>query len=115
MKADRINRVNSLVKQTLAQVIMEEFDWARSALLSVMRVDTAPDLSHSKIYVTAYGDKEKQEEAFRLLKKSKGYLRLELGQRVRLRKIPELRFIFDDSVERAERVIGKIQKLEVTS
>ena len=69
-----------------------------------MAVKTAPDLSFAAVYVRAGGDEEALSEALRGLESAEGFLRGELGRRLRLRRIPELSFRADRTLEHADRI-----------
>ena len=68
-------------------------------LLSIVKLDVSGDMSYATVYVSAIEGKEKTAQSVKALKGAAGYIRRELGQRLKLRKVPELRFIADDSIE----------------
>jgi ribosome-binding factor A len=70
-----------------------------NTFLSVMRVEVTSDLSYAKVYVGSLKGGEQAKEACELLKKAGGYVRTELSKRLRIRKVPELTFLPDDSVD----------------
>ena len=89
MKKDRIRRLNRLIQQYLAQVIYKESDWSHLLLLSITSVDTAPDLSNSKVYVSIMGTDEQQQEAMQRLEHDKPHLRYQLAKTISHRCWPQ--------------------------
>jgi ribosome-binding factor A len=77
----------------------------------VTGVDVAGDLQHTKIFVSIYGSDEARAETMEGLKSVTGYVRSELGKRVRLRRTPTVLFVEDKSFDRATQVISLINKL----
>ncbi len=76
-----------------------------SAIISVTAADIAPDLKSAKIYVSIYDtDKERAQNSFDIIKQNAGFIRHELAQVMRIRTMPELRFILDGSMEYGERI-----------
>lgn len=76
-----------------------------SAIISVTAADIAPDLKSAKIYVSIYDtDKERAQNSFEIIKQNAGFIRHELAQVMRIRTMPELRFILDGSMEYGERI-----------
>lgn len=79
-------------------------DTAVSALASVTEVVVSNDLQVAKVYVSVYSDAVGKQQAMTSLKRLEGYVRKHVGQQIRLRLTPEVRFVLDDSIERSERV-----------
>ncbi len=76
-----------------------------SAIISVTAADIAPDLKTAKIYVSVYDpDKEKAKNSFATIKDNAGFIRHELAAVMRIRTVPELRFILDGSMEYGEKI-----------
>ena len=98
MAGFKINRITSDVKIVLSELLREVKDPRVSKLLSIVKVDVSGDLSYATIYVSAIEGAEKTKESVKALKGAAGYLRRELGSKMKLRKVPELRFVADDSI-----------------
>lgn len=98
MAGFKINRITSDIKIVLSELLREVKDPRVSQLLSIVKVDVSGDLSYATVYVSAIEGSEKTKESVKALKGASGYLRRELGSRMKLRKVPELRFIADDSI-----------------
>lgn len=99
MAGFKINRVTSDIKLALSDILREVKDPRVSKLLSIVKLDVSGDMSYAKVYVSAIEGKDKTEESVKALKGAAGYIRRELGARLKLRKVPELRFVADNSIE----------------
>ena len=99
MAGFKINRVTSDIKLALSDILREVKDPRVSKLLSIVKLDVSGDMSYATVYVSAIEGREKTLESVKALKNAAGQVRRELGARLSLRKVPELRFIADDSIE----------------
>lgn len=104
MSGFKINRISADVKRELAEILRNVKDPRVSSLLSIVKVDVSGDLSYAKIYVSAIEGDEATKQSVTGLQNAGGYLRHELGSRLQLRKIPELRFVADDSIAKSARI-----------
>ena len=104
MAGYKLGRITSDIKVTLSDILRDVKDPRVSKLLSVVKVDVSGDLSYASIYVSAIEGKEKTEESGKALKNAAGYIRRELGARMKLRKVPELKFIADNSIEKSSEI-----------
>jgi ribosome-binding factor A len=86
-------------------------DRVGAGMVSITDVDVSGDLQHAKIFVSIYGTDEARSETMAGLQAATGYVRSELGQRVRLRRTPEILFREDRSVERGTRVLSLINQI----
>lgn len=100
----RVDRVNQLLREELSRLIRRELKDPRVGLVTVTGVETTPDLRYATVYVRTLRDDPPVEEAIHGLDSAHGYLRRELGKELRLRRIPELRFEADRTLERARRI-----------
>ena len=98
MAGYKINRITSDVKIALSELLREVKDPRVSKLLSIVKVDLSGDLSYATVYVSAIEGFETTVSSVKALKGASGFLRRELGTRLKLRKVPELRFVADDSI-----------------
>ena len=99
MAGFKINRVTSDIKYALSELLREVKDPRVSKMLSIVKLDVSGDLSYATVYVSAIEGSEKTKESVKALKGMAGYLRRELGRGLTLRKVPELRFVADESIE----------------
>lgn len=109
----RVSRVASLIQQEVSQMVLHEIkdDRVGAGMVSVTDVDVSGDLQHAKIYVSIYGTDEARAETMAGLKSATGYVRRELGRRVRLRRTPEVVFIEDRGLERGDRMLALLNQL----
>ncbi len=99
MSSHRIDRVSEDIKRELCDIIRAVKDPRVSSFLSVVRVDVSGDLSYASVYVSALEGMDATKNSVKGLTSAKGYIKKELSHRIKLRKIPEMRFIADDSIE----------------
>lgn len=105
MPGYKINRVTSDIRLCLSDLLREVKDPRVSKLLSIVKLDVSGDMSYATVYVSAIEGRDKTEESVKALNKSAaGYLRRELGARMKLRKVPELKFIADNSIENSANI-----------
>ncbi|AFY87087.1 MULTISPECIES: 30S ribosome-binding factor RbfA [Cyanophyceae] len=109
----RVDRVAELIKREVSQMLLNGIkdDRVGVGMVSVTDVDVSGDLQHAKIYVSIYGSDDAREQTMAGLKSATGYVRRELGQRIRLRRTPEVVFHEDRSIERGTRVLSLINRL----
>ncbi|MGQ4647341.1 30S ribosome-binding factor RbfA [Lyngbya aestuarii] len=109
----RVSRISSLIKQEVSQMLLYDIkdDRVGAGMASVTDVDVSGDLQHAKIYVSIYGTDEARAETMAGLKSATGYVRRELGKRVRLRRTPEVIFVEDRGLERGARMLTLLNQL----
>ena len=108
MADKKIGRITSDVQMAMSQLLREVKDPRVSKLISIVKVDVSGDLSYATVYVSAIEGYEATVESVKGLKNASGYLRRELGSRLKLRKVPELRFVADDSISKSAEIMGII-------
>ncbi len=104
MAGYKINRATSDIKIALSEILRGVKDPRVSKLLSIVKVDLSSDLSYAAVYISAIEGYETTVQSVKALKNASGYVRRELGSRLKLRKVPELRFIADDSIEQSANI-----------
>ena len=112
----RVERVAELIKREVSQMLLHGIkdDRVGTGMVSVTDVDVSGDLQHAKIYVSIYGSDEAKVETMAGLKSATGFVRSEIGARVRLRRTPEVVFIEDSSIERGNKVLSLLNQLQTT-
>ncbi len=110
----RVSRVAELIKREVSQMLLNGIkdDRVGTGMASVTDVDVSGDLQHATIFVSIYGTKEAKAETMAGLKSATGYVRSELGARIRLRRTPEVLFVEDKSIERGTKVLSLLNQLE---
>lgn len=110
--SQRTRRVDELLREEIGALLAKEVSDPRIGFATITDVETSPDLRHAKVWVSVIGDPADREETLRALQRSMGFVRHELGRRLRIRRIPELHVREDDSAERGTRVLHVLQELE---
>ena len=107
----RTGRVSEQVKKELSLILQSELKDPRIGFTTVTGVEVTNDLSLARVYLSVLGDDRQKEETLKALAKAKGFLRSELGRRMRLRHTPELEFKFDASIDYGSRIEALLKKL----
>ena len=96
-------KLGDLIQRELSQLVQRELRDPRVGMITITGVDVSPDFSHAKVFYTALNPAD-VEAASRGLKHAAGFLRSQLAKRIKLYTTPELRFAYDESVERGDRL-----------
>ncbi|MFQ5889252.1 MAG: 30S ribosome-binding factor RbfA [Gemmatimonadota bacterium] len=100
----RVERLNELLRQELSRLIRREIKDPRVGSVTVTGVRTSVDLMYATVYVRTLGGETPVADAVRGLERAEGFIRRRLGRELRLRRIPELRFEEDRTIEHARRI-----------
>lgn len=107
---DRTRRINEQMQRELAQLIQQEIKDPRIGMVTVSAVEVTRDLSLARVFVSVLGENESPETVLAILDGASGFLRHELGRRMSLRSIPNLRFQFDKSISEGNRLSSLIDE-----
>jgi ribosome-binding factor A len=107
------DRVAERVHGILSELLLREVSDPRLQGVTVTEVKLDPELMFADVYVNALGDETRRDEVLIGLKSATGFLRREVGKRVRLRNTPELHFHWDQTLERGERLNRIISSLDI--
>ncbi|EIQ4013928.1 30S ribosome-binding factor RbfA [Staphylococcus pseudintermedius] len=107
----RAERVGEQMKKELMDIINNKLKDPRVGFLTITDVQPTNDLSLAKVYLTVLGSDKERENTFKGLEKAKGFIKSEIGQRMRLRIVPNLQFEYDESIEYGNRIERLIQDL----
>jgi ribosome-binding factor A len=88
------------MQRELAELVQRELKDPRLGMVTISAVEVSRDLSTAKVYVSVLGSSQSREESLAGLSSASGFLRRELGRRIKIRHIPELRFFYDSSIEK---------------
>ena len=97
----RPQRLGDLIQREISDLIRLEVRDPRVGMITITSVDVSPDVKHAKIFFTVL-EKEKLPETLAGLNRSAGFLRSQLAKRLQMYTTPELRFVYDESVERGD-------------
>ncbi|HNW26312.1 MAG TPA: 30S ribosome-binding factor RbfA [Candidatus Gastranaerophilaceae bacterium] len=105
----RNERVRKELMREIADILQKEIRTA--GMTSIMDVEVSHDNSFAKVYYSVFGSDEQKQKTIETIEKNTSKIRYEIGKRIRLRLTPELRFIYDDSIERGTKVTDLINKI----
>ena len=113
MASNRIGRINEDLQRELSALIRTLKDpRVQQSMVSVTKVDATGDLRYAKVYISVL-DKDKSKETLKGLKSAGGFLRREIGNRLKLRYTPELIFVEDDSITKGAHMFALLSSLKV--
>ena len=106
----RTDRVGAQIQKELATLVRQELDDPRLGMITIQEVRVVRDFSHAKIFFTVMAGELEISETTRVLNDAAPFFRHELGRRMKLRTLPELRFVYDESVEQGEKLSSLIDQ-----
>lgn len=112
MTKHRASRLAETLKVEISQMIREELKDPRIGFVTVTNIDVAEDLGHAKVFVSVLGDEVQRKESLDGLNRAAGFVRREIGQRVRLRYAPEIVFKYDPSIEHGAHIAKLLRGVE---
>jgi ribosome-binding factor A len=112
MPSSRPDRIGDQIRSELALLIAREVHDPGVGFLTLTRVKVTPDLQLARVFYTSLGDDKAQRETARALRRAAPFLRRQLGQRIRLRRVPELEFFYDESIAQNDRIEQILQELK---
>ncbi|MDP2719493.1 MAG: 30S ribosome-binding factor RbfA [Dehalococcoidia bacterium] len=108
----RTERLNELLREEISQIFFKQIkNVTGEHIVTVTEVATSPDLRTAKVYISVMGDPGEKQELFKKFSSAAGYIRKELGSRLYIRRIPELLFIPDNSIEQGTHLLHLIDQL----
>lgn len=100
MANSRTVRIEEELKRALAEIFFSEIKDPRiSEMATITKVKVTPDLKYAKVYVSIYDEEEKRSATINALTKAEGFVRAKVNERIKLRRIPVMQFILDNSIE----------------
>jgi ribosome-binding factor A len=103
-QGSRPERVGEEIRQAVGLALTREIQDPRIGFVTITRVKVSPDLQQARIYYTTIGDERARKDTARGLEAAKSFLRRAIGNRIRLRRVPEIAFDYDRGVEHQDRV-----------
>lgn len=114
MSVDRTSKLSEQMKKEISNIIQNEIKDPRIPMLtSVINVEVTKDLRYAKVFISVFGDDDKKVKCIEGLKSAAGYIRKEVGNRMKIRYIPEMLFELDKSIEyglHIDRVLKEMNK-----
>ncbi|MCG6982558.1 MAG: 30S ribosome-binding factor RbfA [Deltaproteobacteria bacterium] len=112
MEHKRTDRIADLILQELAEVLLRKVQDPRLSDITLTSVEVSADLRHAKIYYSLLGDDEKRSKVALGLESARGFVKRELGKRLQLRRIPDISFYFDASLEHGSHIDRLLAELK---
>jgi ribosome-binding factor A len=109
--SSRASRVGDQIRAELASVLTREVHDPGIGFLTITQVKVSPDLQQARVYYTTFGDDQSRRESARALGRATPFLRRQVGHRLRLKRVPELTFLFDEAIEKSDRIERILQEL----
>ena len=103
-QGSRPERVGEEIRQEMSVLLAREVHDPGLGFVTVTRVKVSPDLQQARVYYTIIGDDRAKKDTERALQRAAPFLRRQIGSRIRLRRVPELSFEFDRSIEHQDRI-----------
>jgi len=112
MPSHRLLRVRELLKREIGEAIRRELPVHQAGLVTVSDVDVTGDLKSARVFISLLGNAEQKKVAVDMLSKNRGRIQSLMAKSVVLKNTPKLKFVFDESMIRGNRVIAIIEELE---
>src|SRR5215210_2259768 len=107
----RASRVGDQIRAELAELLAREVHDPGIGFLTISHVKVSPDLQQARVYYTIMGDAKARNDSARALERATPFLRRHVGRRLQLKRVPELSWFFDDSIEKNDRIERILQEL----
>jgi ribosome-binding factor A len=111
----RTNRLAEELKNEISAIISQEVRDPRMGFVTVTDVKVSSDLRYARIFISVFGNKEEQRQTIDALADASGFIRRQIGARIKLRYTPELTFAYDESVEQGDRMMQLIEDIKKES
>ena len=115
MSGRRSERLGEEIREAVARIIADGLNDPRIGFVTVTRVDLTADLRHARIFVGVLGDAAQRDKTLAGLKQAAGFVRRELGRRIRVRHTPELVFQYDSGLDATDRVAQIIEETRASA
>ena len=112
MEGRRVERLGGQIQQEVSEIISRKIKDPRLGFVTVTAVRMTRDLRYASIYVSVIGDESAVKNSISCLEGAASFIRHELGKRLHIRHIPELRFRYDESPKQGARIEGILRKLK---
>lgn len=110
-QGSRPERVADQIRAEVSTMIARELHDPGVGFVTITRVQVSPDLQHARVFYTSLGDAGARKNTARALERAAGFMRRQLGQRLRLRRTPEVQFEFDESIGHQDRVAQLLREI----
>ncbi|MDP8212686.1 MAG: 30S ribosome-binding factor RbfA [Candidatus Zapsychrus exili] len=107
----RMERVNQQVKREIGIIVQRELNDPRLQFVTITRADVSPDLHNARIYYSVLGDNQNVKEAGEGLNSARGMIKRLLSKAMKIRRTPDLSFLYDDTIECSVRIDKTIEEI----
>ena len=111
MAKHRASRLGETLKEEISQMIRADLKDPRIGFVTVTSVEVADDLGHAKVFISVLGDEQTSKDSMEALKRASGYVRSEIGKRIRLRHVPEIVFKYDSSIQHGAHIAELLREV----
>lgn len=108
---NRPKRLAELLKHEISELVQRHIKDPRIGFVSITDVEVSPDLRHAKVYVSVLGNERERKATVAGLRSAAGFIKRELGRRLRVKHVPEITIIYDESLERGSRILNLIESV----
>lgn len=108
-------KLQDLLREEISLIIQRDLKDPGLGMVTIVDVRVTEDLRSARILYSVYGDKEEKEKTNEAIKRSKGYIKYLLGQRIKLKYMPDIHFVTDDTYDHIEKIEGILKKVSHVS
>lgn len=112
MNYKRSDKIAAFIQEEVSKMLLSELKDPELGFITVTKVRVSDDIRHAKIYYSVLGGEEKKTKSAAALDRATGHIRTELGHRLKIRFVPSIMFIFDDSTEYADHIEHLLKKIK---
>lgn len=112
MTVQRSERVKEQLKKEIGYIIQNNIKDPRLGMVTVTDAEISADLRNAKIFISVYGSEEEKKLTMQILNKANGFIRSEIGKRIRMKHVPELLIRFDETIEKSNRIQELLHQIE---
>jgi len=112
MHYKRSDRVAAFIREEVSTMLLSELKDPAVKSITITKTRVTDDLRHAKIYYSVLGEAEKKAESAKALDRATGFIRTELGRRLKIRFVPSITFLFDDTTEYADHIEHLLKKIK---
>lgn len=108
----RLDKVSAQLLKEISEIVHEELRDPRIGFVTFTHAEISPDFSHARIFFTVLGKEKEKKSTYYGLRSAAGYLKHALIQRMRIKRVPDLEFVYDDSVDKGMKIYEKIIEIQ---
>ncbi|MCR4427218.1 MAG: 30S ribosome-binding factor RbfA [Firmicutes bacterium] len=112
MPTYRADRLRDTIREEISSMLRKDLKDPRVGFATITDVEVSRDLRHVRVYVSILGDEQSRAQTMQALESARGFIRTEIGRRIRLRHTPDFTFEYDQSIERGSRVLALISEIQ---